>query len=85
VVYYLRNQPGRIGYEEIHRGTGFTGLTVGLAQLIAEARAKGIEVEQIDSPVQRPGTRAPRRGELVDVKTFPQVKAKPVDKGSKLV
>ena len=72
-------------YEEVHAHTGFTGLTVGLAQLIAEARAKGIKVEQVDSPVQRPGTYAPRRGELVDVKTFPQVKAKPVDKGNKVV
>jgi len=72
-------------YEEVHASTGFHGLTEGLKQMIAEARTAGIEIEQIDSPVLRPGTRAPRRGELVDVKTFPQVKAKPVDKGSKLV
>lgn len=59
-------------YEEVHRHTGFTGLTAGLAQMVAEIRAAGVEVEQIDSPVQKPGTRAPRRGELVDPKTFPQ-------------
>jgi hypothetical protein len=58
-------------YEEVHAHTGFTGLTAGLAQMIAEIRAAGIEVEQIDSPDQKPGTRAPRRGELVDLKTFP--------------
>jgi hypothetical protein len=72
-------------YEEVHAHTGFRGLVEGLPQMIAEARAKGIEVEQIDSPIQRPGTRAPRRGELVDVKTFPQVKAKAMDKGNKVV
>jgi hypothetical protein len=59
-------------YEEIHAHTGFTGLTEGLAQLIAEIRAAGVTVEQIDSPEQKPGTRPPRRGELVDVTTFPQ-------------
>lgn len=60
-------------YEELHRKTGFRGLTEGLAQMIAELRGKGIEIEQIDSPVQIPGTRPPRRGELVDTYTFPQV------------
>lgn len=40
----------------------------------AEIRAAGVVVEQIDSLVQKPGTRPPRRGELVDVKTFPQQK-----------
>ena len=59
-------------YEEIHAHTGFTGLTEGLAQLIAEIRAAGVTVEQIDSPEQKPGTRPPRRGELVEVTTFPQ-------------
>lgn len=59
-------------YEEVHRHTGFTGLTAGLAQMVAEIRAAGVVVEQNDSPVQKPGTRAPRRGELVDPKTFPQ-------------
>ena len=74
-----------VRYEEVHASTGFRGLVEGLPQMIAEARAKGIEVEQIDSPIQRPGTRAPRRGELVDVLTFPQVKAKAMDKGNKVV
>lgn len=59
-------------YEEVHAHTGFRGLTEGLKLMIAEIRAAGVEVEQIDSPVQKPGTRPPRRGELVDVKTFPQ-------------
>lgn len=59
-------------YEEVHRHTGFTGLTAGLAQMVAEIRAAGVEVEQHDSSVQNPGTRAPRRGELIDPKTFPQ-------------
>lgn len=61
-------------YEEVHANTGFTGLTAGLAQMVAEIRAAGVTVEQIDSPVQKPGTRAPRRGELVDAAKFPQVK-----------
>lgn len=60
-------------YEEVHAETGFRGLTEGLAQMTAELTAAGIIVEQIDSPVQVPGTRAPRRGEQVDVATFPQV------------
>ena len=63
-------------YEEVHLHTGFTGLVAGLKQITAELVAKGIEVERKDSPKQFPGTRAPRRGELVDVKTFPKVKAK---------
>lgn len=63
-------------YEEIHRATGFRGLVEGLPQLITEARLNGIEVERVDSPVQMPGTRPPRRGESVDVTTFPQVKRK---------
>lgn len=63
-------------YEEVHRETGFRGLVEGLPQLVSEAQDKGIEVERIDSPVQSPGTRPPRRGELVDVATFPQVKRK---------
>lgn len=62
-------------YEEVHRETGFSGLTVGLAQMLAEIRAAGVTVEQIDSPIQKPGTRALRRGEMrIDPKTFPQVK-----------
>jgi hypothetical protein len=61
-------------YEEVHRHTGFTGLTDCLALMVAEITATGVTVEQIDSPVQKPGTRAPRRGEQVDVTTFPQVK-----------
>jgi hypothetical protein len=63
-------------YEEVHLHTGFTGLVAGLRQITVELVSKGIEVERRDSPKQFPGTRAPRRGELVDVKTFPQVKAK---------
>lgn len=63
-------------YEEVHAHTGFRGLTEGLAQMIAEIRAVGVEVEQIDSPVQHPGTRPPRRGEQVDPATFPQQKRK---------
>lgn len=50
-------------YEEVHRHTGFTGLTVGLAQLVAEIRAAGVDVEQRDSSIKKPGTRAPRRNE----------------------
>jgi len=61
-------------YEEVHAHTSFRGLTEGLKQMVAEARAAGIDVEQIDSPVQHPGTRAPRRGEQIDPATFPQVK-----------
>lgn len=61
-------------YEEVHAHTGFTGLVVGLKQIISELTAKGIEVVRIDSDKQFPGTRAPRRGELIDVKTFPSVK-----------
>lgn len=63
-------------YEEVHAHTGFRGLVQGLAQITAELHAAGIAVERIDSPEQHPGTRPPRRGELVDVQTFPQVKAK---------
>lgn len=61
-------------YEEVHAHTGFTGLVEGLKQITAELQANGIEVERIDSKEQKPGTRAPRRGELVDTATFPQVK-----------
>lgn len=60
-------------YEEIHP---FRGLVEGLAQISAELENAGVIVERIDSPVQYPGTRPPRRGELVDVATFPQVKRK---------
>lgn len=67
-------------YEELHRETGFYGLTQGLRQIIEELRSNGIEVDQIDSKNQKPGTRPPRRGELVDRATFPQVK-KQKDKG----
>lgn len=63
-------------YEEVHRETGFRGLVEGLQQLISEVRAAGIEVERIDSPIQVPGTRPPRRGEQVNAATFPQVKRK---------
>jgi len=67
-------------YEEVHAHTGFFGLKQGLAQIAAELQAQGIAIERIDSPKQFPGTRAPRRGELVDApidpKTFPQVKPK---------
>lgn len=59
-------------YEEIHAHTGFFGLVQGLAQITAELRARGIEVERIDTPKQYPGTVPPRRGELVDAKTFPE-------------
>ncbi len=61
-------------YEEVHSHTGFSGLVQGLAQITAELQAMGIEVERIDSAEQKPGTRAPRRGELVDVATFPKRK-----------
>lgn len=71
-VIFLGFDPSR--YEEIHAHTGFYGLTQGLEQIIAEMRAAGVEVERIDSPVQNPGTRPPRRGELIDPATFPQVK-----------
>lgn len=48
-------------YEEVHAHTGFFGLVQGLEQISAELRAKGIEVERVDSSDQRPGTRPPRR------------------------
>lgn len=67
-------------YEEVHAHTGFHGLKQGLEQISAELRARGIGVERLDSPRQFPGTRPPRRGaqvaDVVDVQTFPQVKAK---------
>lgn len=77
-IILLGFDPAR--YEEIHAHTGFYGLTQGLEQIAAELRAKGIEIERIDTPEQFPGTRPPRRGEqaaeVVDVQTFPQVKAR---------
>lgn len=60
-------------YEEIHAHTGFYGLVQGLAQITAELRAKGVEVERIDSAKQFPGTRPARRSDI-DPATFPQVK-----------
>jgi hypothetical protein len=48
-------------YEEVHAHTGFYGLVQGLAQIIAELRAKGIEVEVVDSAEQFPGKPAVRR------------------------
>ncbi|MFA7278636.1 MAG: hypothetical protein WC100_00910 [Sterolibacterium sp.] len=48
-------------YEEVHAHTGFFGLVQGLAQIIAELRGKGIEIERVDTPIQSPGTRPPRR------------------------
>lgn len=63
-------------YEFVHRETGFRGLTEGLAQMVTEIRAAGVVVEQVDTPNQAPGTYPPRRGEIVDVKTFPQQKRK---------
>lgn len=67
-------------YEEVHRETGFYGLVAGLKQIVAELTAKGIDVIRIDSDKQFPGTRAPRRGELIDTKTFPEVKMQGVKK-----
>ena len=58
-------------YEEVHAHTGFTGLVQGLEQISAELRAQGIDVKRVDSAVKKPGTRAPRRGELVDPASFP--------------
>ena len=60
-------------YEETHAHTGFSGLTVGLAQMIAEITSAGVTVERIDSPTKRPGTRPPRRSDI-NPATFPQVK-----------
>lgn len=71
-IILLGFDPAR--YEEVHAHTGFSGLVQGLAQITAELQAKGIEVERLDSKEQKPGTRAPRRGELVDVATFPKRK-----------
>lgn len=48
-------------YQEVHGHTGFFGLAEGLAQIIAELKAKGIEVEQIDSEKQHFGKPAERR------------------------
>jgi len=39
-------------YEAAHAHTGFYGLTQGLEQITAELRAKGIEVERVDSTKQ---------------------------------
>lgn len=39
-------------YEEVHKETGFFGLAQGLDQITAELRAKGIEVERVDSSDQ---------------------------------
>lgn len=61
-------------YEEVHANTGFFGLKQGLDQIIAELRGKGIEIERLDSQLQKPGARPIRRSEQVDPKTFPQVK-----------
>jgi hypothetical protein len=36
-------------YEEEHAHTGFYGLVQGLEQIIAELRAKGIEIDRVDS------------------------------------
>ena len=58
-------------YEEVHAHTGFTGLVQGLEQISAELRAQGIDVKRVDSAIKKPGTRAPRRGELVNPATFP--------------
>lgn len=63
-------------YEEVHQHTGFFGLKQGLEQITAELTAKGIEIERIDSENQKPGSRAPRRGEQIDAATFPEVKPK---------
>jgi len=73
-ILFLGFDPSR--YEEIHSHTGFYGLTQGLEQIIAEMLAADVEVERIDSKVQNPGTRPPRRGELIDPKTFPVRKKK---------
>lgn len=48
-------------YQEVHGHTGFYGLAEGLVQIIAELKAKGIEVEQVDSAQQFPGKSAERR------------------------
>lgn len=69
-IILLGFDPAR--YEEVHAHTGFSGLVQGLAQITAELQAKGTEIERIDSQKQYPGTRAPRRGELVDAATFPK-------------
>lgn len=61
-------------YEEVHAKTGFYGLKQGLEQITAELISKGVEVERIDSKIQKPGTRPARRSEQIDVKTFPEVK-----------
>lgn len=61
-------------YEEIHRETGFYGLTQGLKQIIDELRSNGIEVERIDSKDQKEGTRPQRRSEQIDPATFPEQK-----------
>jgi hypothetical protein len=36
-------------YEEVHAHTGFYGLVQGLEQITAELRAKGIEIDRVDS------------------------------------
>ncbi|MDX1489732.1 MAG: hypothetical protein R3332_00445 [Pseudohongiellaceae bacterium] len=67
-------------YEETHAHTGFFGLVQGLNQIIDELRATGIEIDRKDSEKQFPGTKPPRRSELmceeakIDKKAFPQQK-----------
>ena len=61
-IILLGFDPAR--YEEIHAHTGFYGLTQGLEQITTELRAKGIEVERIDSAAQFPGVMPLRRAEI---------------------
>lgn len=55
-------------YEEVHAHTGFFGLVQGLEQITVELRAKGIEIERVDSVKPMPEepkqeqTRLRRRG-----------------------
>ncbi len=39
-------------YDELHAHTGFSGFTEGLAQITAELRAQGVEVEQVEPMVE---------------------------------
>ena len=44
VVYYLHNQPGRIGYEEIHRDTCRRRTVEALGELTSKGKHKSTKI-----------------------------------------
>ena len=56
-----------VRYDEIHAHTGFRGLKEGLDQIVAEIKLAGVEVERIDSKIQKQGTKPPKKSEI-DIK-----------------